>query len=442
MTTRSNSLGLAARSKHILVLWWRQDGERLRPTIRQHLRTLSASTRGHHIHYHNVRQGIPLGLRLFPFDAIVLHTTLLGLRWSPRFASIRRKLAWLKTAPGVKIALPQDEYDHAHVLDEWLAEMKVNVVASIFDEPLRAHLYPTGAGGAEFLRCHTGYIDEPTAQAIAPALPRIAERPLDLVYRACRLPFWFGAHGQLKHQISEIFSKQAAELGLKYDISTRGDDTIVTNDWFTFLASSKATIGCESGSSVLDRRGEMQALLRAMLSQEPHLTFAQASRRLPAGWDSHRFFAMGPRHLEAVITRTCQVLVAGEYDGVLHAHRHYIPVRRDFHDLDEVLHKLRDHALLQATADRAYEEIYLRDRKTYGAFAETLDGILDRTAVPCTGAVRAFAPLLRCNLWFNDRVSTCARALRRVVRPAYHLARQTVPRAIRAVFSAFSQFFA
>ena len=38
---------------------------------------------------------------------------------------------------------------------------------------------------------------------------------------------------------------------------------------------------------------------------------------MPSGWDSYAFFAISPRHLEAVITKTAQVLVEGRYSGVL-----------------------------------------------------------------------------------------------------------------------------
>ena len=40
---------------------------------------------------------------------------------------------------------------------------------------------------------------------------------------------------------------------------------------------------------------------------------------MPRGWDSYAFFAISPRHLEAVITKTAQVLVEGRYSGVLGA---------------------------------------------------------------------------------------------------------------------------
>jgi hypothetical protein len=176
-------------------------------------------------------------------------------------------------------------------------------------------------------------------------------------------------------------AERACALGLRFNISTRPEDTITSNGWFDFLASSRATIGCESGSSALDRRGEIQARIRWVQQRNPDMSFDEVSREMSPGWDNHRFFALGPRHLEAVITRTCQILVEGDYDGVLQPHRHYIPLRRDLGNLDEVLHMVRDHALIDQITARAYEEIYLSGRYSHARFAEQLEQAIENQAL-------------------------------------------------------------
>jgi len=101
--------------------------------------------------------------------------------------------------------------------------------------------------------------------------------------------------------------------------------------------SGRAVIGAESGSSVLDARGEIQRRIGRLLAEQPGLSFEEVDAQMPDGWDSYAFFAMSPRHLEAVITKTAQVLVEGRYSGVLEPGRHYIPLRRDLANLDEAL---------------------------------------------------------------------------------------------------------
>jgi hypothetical protein len=360
--------------QRILILyWWHDQYHAMRPAIRQHLHVLDFSLNRHHVLYHNVAYGPASYLRRIRFDVVILHTTFLCYRSSPAFSRIRRGLAWLRSCNSLKIAMPQDEYDHSEVLDDWLAELGVSVICSNFDENVRPLLYPKMQRRARFLKCLTGYIDETNAAECNGWLRPIAVRPHDIVYRAAHLPYWFGSHGQLKHEIASDVAQRARELGLICDISTRPEDVITGGQWYAFLSSSKTIIGCESGSSVLDRRGQIQAQIRAILTRRPALSFSDVSKLLPPGWDDYQFFALGPRHLEAVVTRTCQVLVKGEYDGVLQPFRHYLPIRRDLGNLDEVLHMIKDQALLEATAARAYEEIYETKRYTYGGFAKALD---------------------------------------------------------------------
>jgi hypothetical protein len=363
-------------ARRVLVLHWQEPFRRVRPTIRQHLRLFEASPAGHAVHYANLALGVPPPVRRARFDVVVLHTTLLCARWFPQFAEVRDRVAWVADADTFKVALPQDEYDHAGVLDDWLAELGIDLIGTNFSPAHQPILYPRMHRTGRFLKCLTGYIDAGTARTIAPRLRPPATRPLDLVYRANHLPYWFGSHGQLKHEIAVRVKSAADRLGLRADISTAPRDTIGSDRWYEFLASARATIGCESGSSALDARGEIRAAVRRLLADRPDLSFDEVSAHLPHGWDSHRFFAIGPRHLEAVITRTCQVLVEGEYDGILRPGAHYLPVRRDFGNLDEVLAMVRDDALVEKVTRQAYEDVFLSGRFTYAAAAQAFDGVL------------------------------------------------------------------
>jgi hypothetical protein len=328
--------------------------------------------------YVNTFGGVPARLRRVPWDAIILHTILLCLRWSELFAWIRQELRWLGDLPCPKIALPQDEYDHSELLEEWLLELGVSDVFSVFEGPARTLLYPRLAGQATFHKCFTGYIDEATARALSSRLVPTLTRQFDIVYRATHLPYWFGSHGQLKHRIAPAVATRARDRGLRTDISTRVDDTILGDRWFDFLMSGRTVLGCESGSSVLDRRGEMQARIQALLGRQPQLSFEEVSHLMPRGWDGHSFFALSPRHFESVITKTCQVLVEGEYEGVFEADRHYISLKRDFSNMDEILDRIRDGRRVEQIAETAYEEIYRSGKYGYSALALDVEAAILR----------------------------------------------------------------
>lgn len=343
----------------------------MRSSVRQHAHVLDGS--GARVLYHNAVDPVPPWVVWTAPDVCILHTTFLCARWYDGFETYRRRFRWVSTLDCPKIALPQDEYDHAAVLEEWLLELGATSVYSCFGREQRSILYPTLGERVAFHETLTGFIDGRGAADVASRMLPHSERPWDVVYRATKLPYWFGSHGQLKHRIGEVVERVGGDLGLRMDISTRWEDTIFGDRWLDFLMSGRAVIGCESGSSVLDTRGEIQRRITGLLAEQPDLTFEEVDAQMPAGWDSYAFFAISPRHLEAVVTKTAQVLVEGTYSGVLEPERHYIPVRRDLTNLEDALERLRDVEAVEAMTERAYREVYLEGHNTLEAFAAELD---------------------------------------------------------------------
>jgi hypothetical protein len=355
----------------VLILFWHPKGTEMRLAVRQHLRLLEG--RGLQILYRNAIDPAPPWLAWTAPDLCILHTTFLShARWGFSFDEYRRRFRWIAGLRCPKVALPQDEYDHAAVLDEWLLELGVTSVYSCFGPDQWPTLYPRLSNRAALHKTLTGFIDEHAAAALAGRLVPHSQRQCDIVYRARTLPYWLGSHGQLKHRIAEVVHRRAGELGLRTDISTRPEDTIFGDQWLDFMMSGRAVIGAESGSSVLDPRGAIQRRISRLVAGQPGITFDEVDAQMPSGWDSYAFFAISPRHLEAVITKTGQVLVEGTYSGVLEPERHYIPLRRDFSNLDETLERLRDVETVEAMTERAYRDVYLSGRNNLSVLADQL----------------------------------------------------------------------
>ncbi len=367
---------MEATKKRILVLYHYPVSREMRLGVLHHLYALKNSDGEHETLYYNTIHGAPSWLRHLHFDAVILHNTLLCMRWNPMFYSWKWNLRWIRELECVKIAIPQDEYDHAEILDEWLYEWEVSVIFTNFDESYRKDLYPFLHDRAKFYKHFTGYINDLLAQEYSHRLVPLEERASDIVYRATNLPFWFGSHGQLKRTIADVARKHAQTSGLKCDVSTRVEDTLTGSHWLDFLGSGRTVIGCESGSSVLDRRGEIQAQIKRLLRKDPELSFEEINGRMPKGWDDYHFFAISPRHFEAIMTKTCQILIEGHFDGVLEPNKHYIPLKKDFSNIDEVFEKVKDVQYLTMIAERAYQDIYMSGKYTYQRLADDIDHVV------------------------------------------------------------------
>jgi hypothetical protein len=384
MTTRRlwqagspRSLAFGSTPRRLLVLYQHTAPGAMRSALRQKVRVLEASGTRHEIVYWNAGYSVPRAIRRLNVDAVILDATLLEARWAPVFSARRPTFDWLADFGALKVAFPQDEYDHAHVLDDWLADLGVDVVFSVFGPEHREQLYPRLAATARFEKCLTGYIDELDVTRHAAVVLPHDRRRLDLAYRAKALTPRFGRLGRLKHTVADAVAPAARAAGLRIDVSTDPRDAVLGDRWFPFVASARAVLGSESGASAIDRRGELVAAERTMLAEQPGLDFADFDAAMPAGWDGQLPGSVGPRHLEAAAARTCQVLVEGGYDGVLEPDVHYLPVRPDGSNAGAVVERLADHKLVEATATRAYADLVLSGRYGYSALAAQLERVLD-----------------------------------------------------------------
>ena len=130
----------------------------------------------------------------------------------------------------------------------------------------------------------------------------------------------------------------ASEYELRADISTDEKETFCGDDWYRFLLKCKYTIGVEGGASILDRDGSISRKTDEYCSRHPGASFDEIEKACFPGLDgSLKLFALSPRHLDACMTKTCQILIKGNYNGTLSPELHYIPLEKDFSNLGQVL---------------------------------------------------------------------------------------------------------
>lgn len=87
---------------------------------------------------------------------------------------------------------------------------------------------------------------------------------------------------------------------------------------------------------------------------------------------------ISPRVFECAVMKTPMVLFRGEYSGLIEADTHYIPLEKDFSNVDQVLSRLDQFEELEAMAERAHRDLVASGEFSYRAFATNVSELIRR----------------------------------------------------------------
>lgn len=180
-----------------------------------------------------------------------------------------------------------------------------------------------------------------------------AERPIDVGFRAYETP-WYLGHDD-KRDLAERATAAAPALGLRADISTDPRDRFDEPGWAGFLNRCKAVLGAEAGTDYFELNDESRHRVLQYTERHPEATRDEVFARFFQNYQSRVSGRMiASRHIEAAGTRTLQLLIEGEYGGLIKPDVHYVPIRRDLSNLVGALERIRDAAYCRAIVDNAY----------------------------------------------------------------------------------------
>lgn len=350
-----------------------------RSSFREHLysfRKYSAQS----CYYLNVAYGTPRFITSVPFDLVIYHYAFFGLKWNVReFKSVAAQNSILKNLKGYKIAIPQDEYIYSDAVCAFFREFGIKAVYTCLPESEWQKVYPKEKTGLEHYRqVLAGYIDETAIEKVAAVRKPHAERTVDLGYRARKTPFWLGKASVYKWRITEVFSTVADKRNMRFDLSNDEQKVFTGFDWYLFLCNCRVVLGCESGASLHDPDGTLREKVERYLADNPAATFEETEQSCFPGLDGNlNLSVISSRIFEACITKTCQVLIEGTYNNILKDNLHFIPLKKDFSNLNEVLGKMKDVAFCEQMAEQAFADIIQSRQYTYRAFVA---GILADTS--------------------------------------------------------------
>jgi hypothetical protein len=335
-----------------------------------------------------VDRRLPGGWAFDWFDAVVLHYS---VRLSTEHHLASRLATALSDYDGPKIAFVQDDYEAVETTRKAIERLRFDVVfTSVRAQDLET-VYPRARfPSVRFIETLTGFVPE---RADFEALARpMSERARHVVYRGRDLPYHYGHLGRQKSAIGIAVKKRALARNIPIDIEVTSRFRIYGDDWYHFLASGRATLATESGCNVLDCDGSLAALSKqhaALPYEEFHTRF------LAVHENSVRMNQISPKVFEAIRLRTALILLEGEYSGILQPETHYMPLRADYSNLDDLLGRLDDVAYLERLTERAFGDVVGSGRYSFAAFIATFDRIVGEL---CTGQPRAellAVPMLR-----------------------------------------------
>ena len=361
-----------SRPLHILLLCHLEAGTA--STIVEHIEAFRRYSQ-HRFYVLSNLGDLPIWLDLSRFDGIIVHYSLVACADAFLGRDAKRRI---REFNGFKAAFVQDDYRWINDTVDALAYLRLTALFPLAGPDIIDLVYsPEKLPGVHRESVLAGYVPEALARR---EVKPFAERPIDVGYRARKLPMWIGSHTLQKWQIADRFAADAPRFGLKVDISYREEDRIYGEAWVQFISNCKAMLGTESGASVCDFTGDIRRNVEAHVKQYPAASFEELCDLYFKDVDGKIMMnVISPRTFEAACLRTLMILYEGFYSGILKPWRHYVPLRRDHSNMDEVVAILRDPARAQQVIDTAYQEVALNPAYTFRAMVQRVDEVIAAT---------------------------------------------------------------
>lgn len=343
-------------------------------TIMEHVNAFSQYS-GFKVWAINTELGFPKNLQKLNFTVIILHYSLFG---SYEIFLNNAFLDYLSNCQNsYKIVFIQDEYRCCKHYFGFINTYNINCIYTLLEPQYFKDVYLKYTPVPKIISCIPGYVSDKLV-SIADHYHRDYEkRAIDIGYRGRELPFYIGRGGQEKAEIARIFIEKVKDLDLKLDIKIAESDRLYGNKWYEFLASCKAVLGVEAGVSVFDLEDEVYQEYKKLIAANPLKNFVEFKDQAPAileKWEDRIYYRMiSPRHFEAAAFRNCQILFEGKYSGILQPLVHYIPLKKDFSNIDQVIKLFRDQKFCQELVNNTYRDIIASKNYGYKNYLKKFD---------------------------------------------------------------------
>jgi hypothetical protein len=364
-------------------------------TIKEHLSSFSAHSKND-VYFYNATGNFKIPLELNNFHAVVIHYS---VRISFSYHTNPYVYEKLKQYKGLKILFIQDEYDNLPTTRKNIETINFHIIYTCVPDRYVNTVYPFPK--TTFVNTLTGYIPDNIDEYLRCQID-FEKRSNYIAYRGRDLPYWYGSLGQEKITIGKKTKELCRQFKIPHDIEWEQDKRIYGKDWYSFLASSRATLGTESGSNVFDFEGHIQNQITEELEKNPNFSYEEAYNKYLKDVDGKILMnQISPKIFESILLKVALILFEGEYSGVLKPNVHYIPLKKDFSNFNDIILKLKDIDYLKKMTQAAFNDIYLSGKYSYKTFISDFDKVLD---THCFSAKTKFNSLVLSSPSFSESV--------------------------------------
>lgn len=372
----------------VLLLYHRPPWSRDAGTVWEHIRAFGKHSRFRFCAV-NTGLGFPGTLASLEFSAVVFHYSLFG---GEEYPIENRFLDYVDGwRSSYRVAFFQDEYQFCPQRARFIDDHRIDCIYTLLEDAWIPRVYGDRRGVGRIIPTLTGYVDERLVSAgLRYGLPDDL-RSIDIGYRGRELLPYMGRAAREKTAIAEEFKRATAAEGLKLDIETRENQRLYGKSWHEFLGKCRGCLGVEAGVSVFDLEGVVYERYDELRREDPAASFDEMVDMLAPvmdPWEGQVYYrTISPRHFEAAAFRACQILFPGRYSGIMEPMRHYIPLEKDFSNIEEVVRLFRTTAVREELVENANRDLIQSGSYSYEHFVQEFDRVLTCEGVSADSSV-------------------------------------------------------
>jgi hypothetical protein len=325
----------------------------------------------------NTEFGFPNNLDKLEFQIIIFHYSLFGTdsyRLDSRFEDYIRN-----AQKSYKIAFYQDEHHFCKRRFDFINQFRIDCVYTLLENNYFKDVYQKYTKVPKLVSNIPGYVSE-NLVVLAKRYGKVDdEREIDIGYRGRELSYYMGAGAQEKVVIAEELKKRACGSDLRLDVETNEYKRLYGNHWYRFIGNCKSMLGVEAGVSIFDVDDIVLEEYKNIIGNNPKIGFNDISKRLLNKWENNIYYrTISPRHFESAAFNTCQILFEGKYSGIMKPLIHYIPLKKDFSNYEDVIRIYKDQLFRKELTKNAYRDLIASGIYSYKNFINTFDAELKK----------------------------------------------------------------